>query len=171
MDACECPSLPTINEIATIGASMNEYEIAGFIGLCLIAIWVASLILSVISQRCWAWIDDAKTSKGNWLLNCLTPNSLQWKSSNGEYWKYYRGTNYKNRVAETDHPDEAYVGLIMAYGAILSILPISLLIAFKFYPIVIGIALFFTIAHLAHYSRRHKKAFDVHVKDTKAHKE
>lgn len=164
---------------------MNEYEMAGIIGGCLIGFWVAGVILSRAGAWCWAWVDDSEETGKN-LVYELTirkimptePTELPdgWKKSpEDSMWKYYKGADYGKRTDYTDYirksaePDEdVYVfGLILSLG----LLPTLTLIAFKFYPVAIGIVLAWALAHTARMARRGGKMLSAHIKDKDAHKD
>jgi hypothetical protein len=48
--------------------------------------------------------------------------------------------------------------------------PMVCLFAVTAYPITIGVLTVLLLAHLARFSRRHKKMFDEHIEDKNAHK-
>ena len=166
---------------------MNEYEIAGIIGCGLVAAWLLGLIISRFGAWCWAWVDESQVRSKDWwfeqtierMMPVLpSPEEFGWKRApHGSYWRYYKGPSYSRKTAHTDsiqgfantetQDPSGYVATLLA---VLLFSPTAVVIAFAFYPIAIAVVLAYTIAHLARYSRRHKKAFDEHTKDKEAHK-
>lgn len=148
---------------------MNEiYEMAFIVGGCLFAFGIIAPLISSLLSRCWAWVDDSKQVGYNvlfgWVVGkCFNLRRDRW----GEYrWESGEG----NRVADGDGFDLTMFW-IFCFLLPLAFLP-ALIVFFMFnYEIAIALLTLYTIAHLARYSRRHKKVFDKHVSDPKAHKE
>jgi len=169
---------------------MNEYQMAMLVGVCLFGAGVAAYIFSWIAQWAWAWVDDSKTGKKNWISSKVTLS--RWKypvynkceaelEENGTDGlsvfgyakdKKLNGCSVHGLIEEEDYiytwriPLGSYPYIIISF----LFAPIFCVFAIKAYPVTIGIATALLLAHLARFSRRHKKMFDEHVSDKNAHK-
>ena len=143
---------------------MNEYEIAGIIGGCLAAAWILAYLFSWIGCWAWAWVDDSKAPKSNPIIAWFM-YKLGWKDRESDCFRFKRQSKQRKHWEDISDGSCVIVGGLIISAAF----PMGSLIAFKFYPIAIGIVIAYGVAHLARYSRRHKKVFDEHVEDKKAH--
>jgi len=133
------------------------YGFAVAIGLLLSVAWVACYILSWVWAWTWAWIDDSKSPRNNPLLS-RTMKLMGWKEGDWLY-GYLKGGNGSDGESAFFYP---LLALLTAPCLGLTIL--------VFYPLAIGIAGAFGLAHITRFARRHKKLFDKHIKDPDAHK-
>lgn len=140
--------------------------LGGMLGLS----WVGACILSWAWGRIWAWVDDSKAPERIWMTAKIM---AYWGWREDESYVYSRGgrlTKFYGRDywegAEYSHGFQAFIFPL----ALLIAAPVIFLIAYWVYPLTIGLALSFLIAHMARFARRHKKLFDQHVKDPDAHK-
>jgi len=159
---------------------MNEYQIAAIAGCCIAALWIVAYVFSWSVQWGWSWIDDSKVGKRNWLANKL--NYSKWKYPvylycEDEVFGYAKDKKHDGQkgLCDLDHGvDYIYnheTGVFYwKIGFVVSLLPIASVIAFKIYPITLTCGVLIILAHVARFSRRHKKIFEDHVKDKNAHK-
>lgn len=132
---------------------------SGVLGIALGAAWVLTYVGAWFWAWTWAWIDDSKTPRNNPIINKLML-SRGWQPN--ESWRcyaYHRGN---------DEADGA--GIFFGILGLLISGPLVAALGLFLYPLTIGVALLFAIAHLARFARRHKKLFDKHLKDPAAHK-
>jgi len=138
---------------------MNEYQIAGLSFAGIIALWHLAYILCWFIQWSWSWVDDSKMGKVNTLVRKVA--HLSGFEDYDGCWDY----KHKKSEGRSDGFGPFYA---ITFGT--GLLPIVLVVAIEFYPIALSIAVLILMAHLARFSRRHKKIFDEHVKDKSAHK-
>ncbi len=166
---------------------MNEYQIAFTFSGCIAALWVGAYLLA----WAWAWVDDSEVNKGSWPIEALTKRvtpEVEWihpvyLDDGDPPFGYARDKKYggatihklRNVFGYTleagthyQHCGEVKArGTVRLFKAVLGVTasPVLLLVSFKFYPVAIGAATFYCVAHLTRYARRHKKLFDAHVKE------
>ena len=138
---------------------MNEYQMAGVIGCILAIAWLAGLVLIRIGYRAWAWVDDSEPPKINPFIKWLMHK---------DGWVERASCDYPF-IREGEISDGIYIKIRVFFAA--ALLPVIAVLALQFYPVTLAMATMYAIAHLARYARRHKKVFDEHVADKKAHED
>ena len=120
---------------------------------------VVLLILTQIGVHLWKWVDD---------LDCLPPNPLVKGAGNLWGYKWEEGFNrYIKRNKEKRVVDRSEgEGFVLSIAFILACIPILV----KVWVLTLFVFSILAVAHLARFARRHKKLFDLHVKDKDAHK-
>jgi len=168
---------------------MNEYEIAFYCGLGLSAFCIIAYVLSWVVQWAWAWIDDGKASKKNWIASKTIfskwkypvhndyGDALERKAkTNADGWGYAKDKKHTHKsVHNLKHGiDYLYDWQISGryFWLVLGMIPLPVVavLMYDVYPITLTIGVLIVLAYLARFSRRHKKIFDEHVKDKGAHK-
>jgi len=160
---------------------MNEWQIAGIMCGCVLAIWVALLITLELWVYVWAWVDDSKPGK-NWLINYFKKfNKWKYPVYNGQYrdgmeiFGYAKDKKFNNSSVWELKVDKDYkythcvTGVICHVILYSSLMPIVLLCCFKVYPLAIACITLITIMFLARFTRRLSKKFKLHVEDKDAH--
>lgn len=129
-----------------------------FLGVMSSAVWVAALLIGWIFVGAWAWIDDSNKVSHNPVV-VFAMRLFGYKKQNSNLYPY---VNSKGIGAD------CFLATVpCALGAFLT--PAIIYISVKFYPVPIAIVIFILLAHLARFTRRHKKVFDEHIKDNSAH--
>lgn len=126
------------------------------LGSGLVILWFLLLVIARIWVSVWAWIDDSKPSSKNPITRRVM--RLLGYEEDGCAWAY--------RNPATREVSDGEIGTFLPACA-LFLAPFALLL----YPITIGVMTAFALAHIARFTRRHKKLFDKHLKDPDAHKE
>lgn len=125
-------------------------------GAVMLLLFYLAAWLSHMVRKAWLWVDDAKTD-APYPMTLLIAKVRGYQHSEGI--RFYKGCR------TIDSSDLlATVALMFLCG------PLAIYLSFQFYPVVLAAALLYAIAHTARFARRHKKLFDEHVKDPKAHK-
>lgn len=123
--------------------------------------WVMILILGWLSVKVWAWVDDQDGVLYNpVIVLCMYIVGCKKR-------EYYNGYGYAYQNKDGGGIDSFPVFIFSLL--ISAIIPSLLYLCFIFYPIPIAIMILVLLAKLARYARRHKKAFDEHIKDKNAH--
>ena len=170
---------------------MNEYEIAFYCGIGLSAFCIIAYVFSWIVQWTWTWVDDGKAPETNWLVDKTAFSKWKYPVHNdyGEElerkakadskcnafgYSKEKENNHKS-VHELRHgEDYLYTHQLssMYSWIVLGAIPLPMIVIFLYdvYPVTLTIGVLIVLAHLARFSRRHKKIFDEHVKDKSAHK-
>lgn len=126
------------------------------LGVVLFVTFYFAAWLSHMVRKAWLWVDDGKTD-APFPMTLLIAKVLGYQHGSG--YQFYKGCRTKDSCDLL-----GMVALMFLAG------PLAIYLAFQFYPIVLSLALLYAIAHTARFARRHKKLFDEHVKDPKAHK-
>ena len=140
---------------------MNEYQIAAISCIGLMAFWLVTYLLSWGIQWAWSWVDDSEIGKRNWIVRKIA------------HWRGYEDRDtYISSFLYTDKSGDMSDGsnpfFLVAF--VTSIIPMTLVLSINFYPVALSVLTLTLIAHVARFSRRHKKIFDEHVKDKSVHK-
>jgi hypothetical protein len=120
----------------------------GTAGLVLLAVLIGELW-----RHSWAWIDDSEPGR-NPVLDRLA-KLRGWAPEEGGRWIDKKG-------------DRKY-GALFLPCTIAFASPLSIFLGIKLYPFLLAAICLFLIAYVARFARRHKKLFDKHLKDPKAH--
>lgn len=146
-------------------------------GFALAVAWLAVVLLASVWARAMCWIDDESDTKKRpnpVIARIARLHGYTWQDywastpcMNGEAWM--RWCKPGKDAAKPDTQDgEIFVAKSLA---VVFALPVVVTVSVLFYPIAIAAALLVLIAHLARFAKRHKKLFDHHLKDPKAHKD
>lgn len=138
---------------------MNEYEMAltTFSGW-FAGIWIATVILSGIGAWAWNWVNDKETHVQNPILILLLRLRLIPKDCLKD------NTYYNNSGILL-----AYLISLFLYSFVVVFAPPFLLLCFNYYPVILAFLLVGIIAHVTRFAFRHKRLFDKHITDKKAH--
>ena len=170
-----------MNETIQICGITNYFVITGIV---LSGLWAGAYILSWLIQWAWAWVDEAKVDKGNWVVNLFErakptlPDG--WVRTNASY-IYSQYDEDGVRLNRTDNISrilsgkdlERYVAWdsdFYNYVFFLPLIWISML-CLNFWYISMYFGLFFAIAFSTRMSRRGYKALTAHIADKDAHKD
>lgn len=126
------------------------------LGVALFVTFYFAAWFSHMVRKAWLWVDDSKTD-APYPMTLLIAKVLGYQHSSG--YQFYKGRKTK------DSCDLLGMAALTLLGG-----PLAVYLSFKFYPVVLAAGLLYAIAHTARFARRHKKLFDEHVKDPKAHK-
>lgn len=126
------------------------------LGVVMMLLFYLAAWLSHMVRKAWLWVDDAKTD-APYPMTLLIAKVWGYQHSGGH--QFYKGCRTKDSCDIL-----ATVAVVFLFG------PVVIRLSFQFYPVVLAAALLYAIAHTARFARRHKKLFDEHVKDPKAHK-
>lgn len=169
----------------------NLYQSAVVVGGCIFVLCILAYILAWFGNYAYAWLDDSKVGKKNLfgeLLKKLDPAVdrkfkygvycylFKRDSDNGDYGKFS-----SNKEDEGKHFADCNQSNLMSSKSIcrpnfiftttiVSLLPLAVIIILDFIVVSLCIAGFALSAHLARFCFRHKKLFDKHLTDKKAHK-
>ncbi|HEJ2104692.1 TPA: hypothetical protein SLV91_003651 [Pseudomonas aeruginosa] len=140
-----------------------DYLFTFILGLFLAFLWAFAVFLAWAWGRAWAWIDDSKPPRHNFLTRrvmVLLGFKLQY-----DPWPVYQYMHSKNNFGSDGHIG-FFAPILIAITS-----PSLLLLSFDIYPVTICGLTLFAVAHLARFARRHKKLFDKHIADPNAHKQ
>ncbi|MFU4132759.1 hypothetical protein ACM7HG_30015 [Pseudomonas aeruginosa] len=140
-----------------------DYLFTFILGLFLAFLWAFAVFLAWAWGRAWAWIDDSKPPRHNFLTRrvmVLLGFKLQ-----DDPWPAYQYMHSKN-YCESDGHIGFFAPILISILA-----PSLLLLSFDLYPVTVCGLTLFAVAHLARFARRHKKLFDKHIADPNAHKQ
>ncbi|MBP2698397.1 hypothetical protein [Pseudomonas aeruginosa] len=140
-----------------------DYLFTFILGLFLAFLWAFAVFLAWAWGRAWAWIDDSKPPRHNFLIRrvmVLLGFKLQ-----DDPWPAYQYRHSKNNFGSDGHIG-FFAPILIAITS-----PSLLLLSFDIYPVTICGLTLFAVAHLARFARRHKKLFDKHIADPNAHKQ
>ena len=171
---------------------LNEYVIAGVVSVLILGFWILSFIVAEIWRFAWAWVDDSKPAKRNFLIKEITkvikPTWIypvyngEAAKKRGDVFGYAKDKKFKNAdlTQQTlregvdykyewrwDCREQTKACLWFLLSAPL---PFIILFAIKFYMIVAIAGSLILIAHLARFARRLSKKFNIHSNDTDIHK-
>jgi len=150
---------------------MNEYQIAGHFGIALIIVWVAVYILSWIGIGWWNYVDDGeKEVERNPIIEFLAVKVFKYEITDKDFVaRNEDGYNcsWKYRISESSGSNGAWPFFCVIL--VLGLLPVTLLVLFNLYILVLIIGLFVLITYLARNTRRNSKVFNKHVEDKDAH--
>lgn len=146
---------------------MNAYQIFSWvditfcISIFLPILWLILIICSYFTVVVWNWIDDGDKKE---IFNPVIKNIMfKLGYQLNKNWAVY---TYQHEVkGESDGWHVLFGGFALCIT-----IPWVILFSLVFYPSTLAIALLVLIAHLTRYARRHKKLFDLHIKDKNAHK-
>ncbi|MCK5020989.1 MAG: hypothetical protein KAS32_28500 [Candidatus Peribacteraceae bacterium] len=172
---------------------MNEIQIFGYLnplvttGIILSLLWVGLYVLSWIVQLAWAWVDESKVAKNNWIVIKLSKKlpalgSIDgWWVANGRY-NYYEYKDGKPTGKKEDYISDikrhrGYSGEIYrslatempTYALYLPLIWLGVLCLYLWY-ISIWVALAYAVAWSARATRRGQKILKAHMSDKDAHK-
>jgi putative effector of murein hydrolase LrgA (UPF0299 family) len=150
--------------------------------------WVAIYFLSWVVQLIWAWVDDAKIGKKNWLAKQVKFSFTKWKYPvfNGSYQKgkdifgWAKDPSLKNASIYNLREGYDYIydwsfrgpnGSFFRLGAFVSVMPLIVFTFYKQYQLMITISSIIILAHLGRFARRVNKKLMKHVADKNAHSE
>jgi len=128
------------------------------IGGCLSAAWVAIYIFSWLVMWAWAWVDDKKADNANVILSFIMIRLFNFDKAEYGYFIYQKGAERSDGVIAFN------VSLLCFFLA-----PILITALIDFNQVTLFIVATVLLAFLARYTRRHKKLFDLHIKDKAAH--
>ncbi|HGN4787834.1 TPA: hypothetical protein ACKTE9_001491 [Pseudomonas aeruginosa] len=140
-----------------------DYLFTFILGVVLAFLWAFAVFLAWAWGRAWAWIDDSKPPRHNFLTRrvmVLLGFKLQ-----DDPWPAYQYRHLKNNFGSDGHIG-FFAPILIAITS-----PSLLLLSFDIYPFTICGLTLFAVAHLARFARRHKKLFDKHIADPNAHKQ
>ena len=144
----------------TIFNSIPAHGIPWIIGGILAVSLLAIYLLSWIAQWSWAWMDDAKTSERNKLMDFIMLDVRKFKERKDvgyvSCFPYEKGSEIADGM-----------GTFLALMAILFFIPAIIVYLWE---LVLFILCLILLANVVRFSRRHKKLFDEHLNDKKAHK-
>ena len=141
---------------------MNEYQIAGYAWIGIIIFWYLAYILSWVVQWAWAWIDDSEIGKNNALIKKIA-SYMGYEETESRY--SFNAYDHKSSGSSSDGVWQFHLFVLIT-----GIIPLTIVLSINFYPVALSLVTLTIIAHIARFSRRHKKIFDEHVKDKSAHK-
>ena len=169
---------------------MNEYQIAIIVGGGVLLAWLCAYLFSWVVQLAWAFIDDNKASKRNWLETKVNfskykyPVYNEWRdeglekaiADGEEPHKYSKNKADKNKKARDVDSDNCKYGFNRAGGiftvsALSSLVPLVAVFSFNFYPVALFIVTLLSVIYITRMIVRGKKLFNKHVADKDAHKE
>ena len=165
-----------MNEHIQILNNYNPFVITGIVLSCL---WLGAYILSWVIQWAWAWVDESKVSRNNWIASIFSGNlkkdgwyeNLAFNYLPSSFYKY---NQYKNGqcVSKNDHYHEYIIGKINTLGYF-SILPLIWfgMLCLNFWYISLYFVLAYGIAFTARMGRRGQKMLKAHIEDKNAHKD
>ena len=145
---------------------MSELPVEKFFGWLLllgVVIALAFYVLAWLTQMvktAWLWVDD-REPEGPYPMTHWVARLLGYRHDGGP-----SSLTFINKTGMEKQSSDLLFAV--AIGCIF--IPLLSYLLFRFYPIAIGLALLYAIAHTARFARRHKKLFDKHVKDPEAHK-
>ncbi|HCL4225694.1 TPA: hypothetical protein N2C25_003923 [Pseudomonas aeruginosa] len=140
-----------------------DYLFTFILGLALAFLWAFAVFLAWAWGRAWAWIDDSKPPRHNFLTHWVM--GLLGFHLEDDRWSVYVYRHSKNKRG-SDGASGFFYPVLIAVTA-----PSLLLLSFDLYPITVCGLTLFAVAHLARFARRHKKLFDKHIADPNAHKQ
>jgi hypothetical protein len=141
-----------------IPLTREVFEIIWWFSLGLWAITLALLILGCVWQHAWKWVDDSDEVNAHplWAL--------------GGWEKTGMVGRYKNKQTGESKDFEDTMAFIFFLGLpVLMVLGSLVVVLLHFYAVPLTIGVLVLVAHLSRFGRRHKKLFDKHVNDPKAH--
>jgi len=177
--------------------NFNEWQVAGYVSIIIFVLWIISFIAAEIWKYVWAWIDDSKPEKRNFIINKL--GSLvesKWKypvyncaerhakdpSERGEIFGYAKDKKYNETschgLDEGCSKDYVYASSMMhkdTFNLSFKIIPITVLtpfwvlISIKFYTAGMVIGGLILTAYLSRFTRRLSKKFKIHSADKSIH--
>ena len=121
---------------------------------------ILTIILTAIGKHALCWIDDKEGEGRNPYITLLARKLGYREGSPGSIWSYYK------KEGDERHDTDFFV---MFPVFLLPMVAPLVAISLEFYPVALTILSLYLMAHMARYARRHKKLFDLHVKDKKAH--
>lgn len=125
------------------------------LGVVLFVTFYFAAWLSHMVRKAWLWVDDSKTD-APYPMTLLIARLLGYT---------HGGFHFNKGSKKKDSCDLLGMAALTLLGG-----PLAIYLAIQFYPVVLAAGLLYAIAHTARFARRHKKLFDEHVKDPKAHK-
>lgn len=140
---------------------MNIYEIAGIIGVALGLLLIVAYVLCWCWQITWAWIDDGKCTRGNYIVKWLCYRS-GYVDRNASEFQFYTSSEHNRNISDGAWPFFRAMLILMAA-------PLLVLVSCQFYPIALSLILAFGLAYICRFTRRLRKKFGSHVADDKAH--
>ena len=132
------------------------------VGFALWAGWVGLILLGVLWVYVWKWIDDADEKKPHPLLRLF---------------KFERvGRSYEHKIRRKGSKKSLDIFDVVMGTCVLGVLIIPALgaitiVLIHFYAIPLIIAVLVICAFMTRFGRRHKKLFDKHVGNPKAHED
>lgn len=166
-----------MNEEIQIITTYNPFVITGVI---LSIIWAGAYILSWLVQWSWAWVDETKASKYNWVVqrfkyktDPLPENGWAYVD---EYYKYHlykdgeRVDRADSLASTCDNVSMCVTGNYSKYPFFLPLIWLSVLFL-NFWSISMWFAMAFGLAFIMRMARRGQKLLTSHINDKNAHKE
>lgn len=139
--------------------AITPFVVAGGLGVILALGWIAANILGRIWSWCWAWIDDSEAPPVG-PINKFMMGLMGFELKNSVFMYHH-----KDDEGRSDGHAGFFIPLLILFLA-----PVLMTLSFFLYPLTLSIFGLYLTARLARFARRHKKLFDEHVKDQKAHK-
>lgn len=181
-----------MNEIQIL-TTYNPFVVTGTV---LSIVWALAYVLSWVVQLSWAWVDEAKVGKDNWVAKRLElPSKIKdgWYRNTGDYYHYsylyfkdgivkdtaatgYGLTNLSDYGTEDidvkNLPRLKYRGR-KNYKNYIFGLPLIwfAMLCLNFWWISMWFAMFFAVAFTMRMARRGQKILTAHINDKDAHKE
>ncbi len=112
-------------------------------------------------RHAWAWVDDSEPGRNPVLetlakLRGWTQYDPNCGSSKCLWW--------------TDRKGETKTDAVLFFFPLIVGAPLAIYLSIKLYPLLVAALTLLAVAFVARFARRHKKLFDKHLKDPKAHK-
>lgn len=123
---------------------------------CAACFFLLAWLTQVVKQGL-LWVDDRK-AEGPFPMTVLIAKLWGYKHRDGVYFE------------KKGHSDKDSSDFLFYHALAIVFLPLAINLSLRFYPVVLSLLLLYGLAHTARFARRHKKLFDEHVKDPKAHK-
>ena len=170
---------------------LNEYSIALVLSVVILGLWIVSFVLAEIWKYTWAWVDDGKPGRGNFIINKLTKTiKSKWiypvyngksKKADGEIFGYAKDEKLKDTHDIYGLKEGIDYKYSWRYGCqtirnisfktiILTVpIPFFVLFCIKLYTIVFIAGSILLIAHLARFTRRLSKKYNLHASNKDIH--
>lgn len=130
------------------------------LGASLAVLWIVSLLLELLIQHAWAWMDDGNKDTSYLVRLAMKPWGY-------EYCEADRWDSWRKKGDSSTKSD----GSIGVFGTLLVLFwgPILLSVGLLVYPVTLVVISLVLLAFLTRFSRRLYKRFEKHEQDPNAH--